>query len=215
MRIVLGGFARQKHSMTRNNYIFVDFESVQDINLTLIDGKPVKVFLFFGAQQNKVSVELMMQVHRFHDQLEMIKLECTGKNALDFVLVHHIGLQTTAIPDGFFHIVSRDKGFDALVAHLKSKNILAAREEVFSQIPVLVDLRTLTLTERLERVKTQLSKMKQENKDGRPKKRKSLGSMIHAAFQKLLSDSDVHAVIRGLEQKRWIKIVEDKVAYQF
>ena len=201
--------------MTRNNYIFVDFESVQDIDLTLIENKPVKVFLFFGAQQNKVSVELMMQVHRFHDQLEMIKLECTGKNALDFVLVHHIGLQTTTIPDGFFHIVSRDKGFDALVAHLKSKNILAARVEVFSQIPILVDLSTVTLSERLERVKTQLSKMKQAKTDGRPKKRKSLGSMIHSVFQKQLLDENVHAVISGLEQKRWIKIVEDKVAYQF
>jgi len=201
--------------MTRNNYIFVDFESVQDIDLTLIDGKAVKVFLVIGEQQNKVSVELMMQVHRFHDQLEMIKLERTGKNALDFVLAHHTGLKAAADPDGYFHILTRDKGFDALVAHLISKNILAARVEVFSQIPVLVDLRTLTLTERLERVKTQLAKMKQANTDGRPKKRKSLGSMIHSVFQKQLPDENVHAVISGLEQKRWIKIVEDKVAYQF
>lgn len=201
--------------MTRNNYIFVDFESVQDIDLTLIENKLVKVFLVIGEQQNKMNVELMIQVHRFHDQVEMIKLECSGKNALDFVLAHHTGLQAAADSGGYFHILSRDKGFDALVAHLKSKNIFAAREEVFSQIPVLVDLRTLTLSERLERVKTQLAKMKQETKDGRPKKRKSLGSMIHAAFQKLLSDSDVQAVICGLEQKRWIKIVEDKVAYQF
>jgi hypothetical protein len=201
--------------MTRNNYIFVDFESVQEIDLTLIDGKPVKVFLFFGEQQHKMTVELSMQALHFHAQVEMIKLECTGKNALDFVLAHHTGLKAAADPDGYFHILTRDKGFDALVAHLRSKKILAAREEVFSQIPVLVDLRTLTLTERLERVKTQLAKMKQENKDGRPKKRKSLGSMIHSVFQKQLLDENVHAVICGLEQKRWIKIVEDKVAYQF
>ena len=54
--------------MSRNNYIFVDFESVQDIDLTLIDGKPVKVFLFIGEQQHKMTVELSMQAHHFHTQ---------------------------------------------------------------------------------------------------------------------------------------------------
>lgn len=201
--------------MTRNNYIFVDFESVQDIDLALIDGKPVKVLLFIGEQQHKVSVKLTMQALRFPAQVEMIKLERTGKNALDFVLAHHTGLKVAADPEGYFHILSKDKGFDALVDYLNSRGILAAREEMFAQIPVLVDLRKLTLPERLERVKTQLAKMNQENNDGRPKKRKSLGSMIHAVFHKQLPDENVHAVITGLEQKRWIKIVEDKVAYQF
>lgn len=201
--------------MTRNNYIFVDFESVQEIDLALIEGKPVKVFLFFGAQQNKVSVELMMQVHRFHDQLEMIKLEHTGKNALDFVLTHHLSLQTKAIPDGYYHVLSRDKGFDALVDHLKGRGILAARAEVFAQIPALLDIRKLTLAERMAQVKKQLAKMNHRDKDGRPKKRKALGSMVQSVFKKQLSDEDVQTVISGLVQKRWIELVEDKVAYQF
>ncbi len=201
--------------MTRNNYIFVDFESVQDIDLTLIEGKPVKVFLFIGEQQNKMSVELMMQAHRLHDQVQITKIERAGKNALDFVLAHHTGIQTAADPDGFIHILSRDKGFDALVAHLKARNILAARDEVFAQIPVLMDVRKLSVTERLERVKTRLDTMKQKDKECRPKKRKTLCSMIHAIFYKMLHDKDVQAVITGLEQKHWIAIAGDKVTYQF
>ena len=201
--------------MSRNNYIFVDFESIQDIDLPLIESKPVKVFLFFGSQQNKVSVEFTMEVHRFHSQVEMIKLERTGKNALDFVLAHHLGLKVAADPDGYFHILSRDKGFDALVGHLKSRKILAAREEVFAQIPVLLDVRQFTLKERIERVKTQLAKMKHEDKDDRPKRRKTLGSMVHSVFQKQLSNEDVQTVISGLVQKCCLKIVDDKVAYQF
>lgn len=201
--------------MIRNNYIFVDFESVQDIDLALIEGKPVKVFLFIGEQQTKTSVKLLVQALPLHDQVQVIKLERGGKNALDFVLAHHTGLKVAVDPDGFYHVLSRDKGFDALVDHLKGRNILAAREEVFAQIPVLVDLRTLTLPEKLERVKTQLSKMKQENKDGRPKKRKTLGTMVHSVFRKQLSDEDVQTVISGLVQKCCLKIVEDKVAYQF
>ena len=123
-----------------------------------------------------------------------------------------LSLQTTAIPDGYYHIVSRDKGFDALVAHLRSRNILAARAEAFAQIPVLVDLRTLTLPEKLERVKTQLSKMKQQNKDGRPKKRKTLCTMVHSVFLKNRSDEDGETVISGLVQKCCLKIFEDNIA---
>lgn len=201
--------------MTKNNYIFVDFESVQDIDLTLIEGRPVKVFLFIGEQQTKMSVELLMQVHRFHDQVQLIKLQCTGKNALDFVLAHHTGLQVAADRDGFFHIVSRDKGFAALVAHLKDNDIWAARAEVFAEIPVLVDVHKLTLTERLDRVKARLSTMKQADNDGRPKKRTSLCSTIHTVFHKLLSDAEVQAVMEGLKQKRWIDFADEKVAYQF
>ncbi len=201
--------------MTKNNYIFVDFENVHDIDLALIEGRPVKVFLFIGEQQTKMSVELLMQVHRFHNQVQLIKLQCTGKNALDFVLAHHTGLQAAADPDGFFHIVSRDKGFAALVAHLKDKNIWAARAEVFAEIPALVDVRKLTLTERLERVKFRLSTMKQADNDGRPKKRTALRTVIHSVFHKLLSDAEVQAVMDGLKQRRWIDFADEKVAYQF
>lgn len=201
--------------MTRNNYIFVDFESVQDIDLALIAGKPVKVFLFIGDQQTKTSVDLMIQVHHFHEQVEVIKLKCTGKNALDFVLAHHTGLKVAVDPDGFYHVLSRDKGFDALVDHLKGRGILAARAEVFAQIQALLDIRKLTLAERMAQVKTQLAKMNHRDKDGRPKKRKALGSMVQSVFKKQLSDEDVQTVISGLVQKRWIELVEDKVAYQF
>jgi len=202
--------------MTRNNYIFVDFESVQDIDLTLIDSKPVKVFLVIGEQQNKMNVELMMQVHRFHDQVEMIKLQCTGKNALDFVLAHHTGRQKAADPDGFIHILSKDKGFDALVAYLQEEQTGgAARSTEFAKIPVLANERQPMPLDRMKQVKAHLGKMKRGGTDSRPKKRKTLCSKIQEVFQKQLSDEEVHAVITGLEQKRWIKIVEDKVAYQF
>jgi hypothetical protein len=197
--------------MMRNNYIFVDFESVQDIDLTLIKDRPVKVFLFIGEQQHKISVELAKQLKTFHDQVEIIQLQCTGKNALDFVLAHHTGLQRAADPKGYIHILSKDKGYDAMLAHL----ILAARHEVFAQIPVLMNVRQFSATERLERVKARLDIMKQENRDDRPKKRKTLGSMIHSIFLKLLREDDVKEVIAGLEQKCWIVMNGDKVEYRF
>jgi PIN domain len=202
--------------MTRNHYIFVDFESVQDIDLTLIENKPVKVFLIIGEQQNKMNVDLMIQVHHFHDQVEMIKLECAGKNALDFVLAHHTGRQKAADPDGFIHILSKDKGFDALVAFLQNEPTGgAARSVEFAKIPVLATERHPSLMDRMKLVKAHFGKMKQGDTDSRPKKRKTLFSKIQEVFQRQLSDEEVQAVITGLEQKHWITISGDKVEYLF
>ncbi|MCF7785201.1 MAG: hypothetical protein K9N47_03710 [Prosthecobacter sp.] len=202
--------------MTRNNYIFVDFESVQDIDLTLIENKPVKVFLFIGEQQTKTSVKLMMQALQLHDQVRVIKLKRGGKNALDFVLAHHTGRQAAADPNGFIHILSKDKGFDALVAHLKEdKTGGAERSAVFAQIPALVNAHKATSRDRLEEVKAHFGKMKKGDTDSRPKKRKTLCSKIQEVFQKQLSDEEVQAVITGLEQKHWIAISGDKVEYRF
>jgi hypothetical protein len=36
---------------TRINYIFVDYENVQEVDLDLIVGKAVKVFLVFGQRK--------------------------------------------------------------------------------------------------------------------------------------------------------------------
>lgn len=201
--------------MSQNHYIFVDFESVQDIDLALIEGKPVKVFLFIGEQQNKMNVELMMQVHRLHNQVQMIKMECAGKNALDFVLAHHTGLQTAADAQGYIHILSKDKGFDALVNHLKGRKTEAGRSELFAQIPVLAGNRKFGAADRLKQVKARLITMKKGENDSRPKKQKTLCSKIQEVFQKGLCDEEVQAVVCGLEQKRWITIAEEKVTYHF
>ncbi|WP_395738152.1 PIN domain-containing protein [Prosthecobacter sp.] len=215
--------------MIRSNNIFVDFESVQDVDLKLIEGKPVKVCFLFGKNPPKVSVELMRQAHRLHDQVQMINIESRGKNALDFVLAHQTGIQTAVDPECGIHILSKDKGFDALITHLKSRNVQAARDEVFSKIPVLTQERKSVPKpapkpkpkpktepeDRLERVKARFSKMKHSANDGRPKKRKTLCTKIQEVFLKALSADEVEKVIRGLEQKGWIEISEDKVTYHF
>lgn len=71
----------------RTNYIFVDYENVRDIDLGLIEGRPVKVVIATGKQQTSLPKELVKQLLRFHDQVRLVENEYVGKNALDFVLV--------------------------------------------------------------------------------------------------------------------------------
>lgn len=201
----------------RTNYIFVDYENVQDIDLKLIQDKPhVKVVLVVGKQQQKVSMDLLEECLKAKDQVTLIRADCTGKNALDLVLAYHVGLQAAEAAGAFFHILSKDKAFDALVNYLKARNVLAARDEVFAKIPALMDARSLSLKERLERVTERLNKMKSDEKDGRPKKLKSLQSMILALFNKQLSETDVEALVAALRRSKWIDLsaVGDKVSYK-
>lgn len=196
--------------MSRPNYIFVDYESVHEIDLALIEGKPVKVWLFIGVQQSKVPVELMTQAHRLHAQVELVQVECAGKNALDFVLAHHTGRQAAADSEGFFHILSKDKGFDALVAYFKSRKVMAARSEVFASLPVLGDVQSLSLQERVQQIRTRLTGMLV---GGLPGKLKKLRSTIRAHFREQLSENEVEAVLQGLRQTKVIKVSNESVSY--
>jgi len=119
------------------HYIFVDFENVQSVKLDLIAGKPVMVIMVIGKDQTKVPLELVEQLMTFSSQVRLVRTEVKGKNALDFVLSAEVGAQGVADPNGSFHIISRDKGFDALVAHFRSHDRSAARHDAFAKVPIL------------------------------------------------------------------------------
>jgi hypothetical protein len=119
------------------HYIFVDFENVQSVKLDLIAGKPVMVIMVIGKDQTKVPLELVEQLMTFSSQVRLVRTEVKGKNALDFVLSAEVGAQGVADPNGSFHIISRDKGFDALVAHFRSHDRSAARHDAFVKVPIL------------------------------------------------------------------------------
>ncbi|MEQ1748529.1 MAG: PIN domain-containing protein [Prosthecobacter sp.] len=200
----------------RTNYIFVDYENVQDIDLKLIQNKlHVKVVLVVGRHQQKVPMDLLEECLKAKGQVDLIRTDCTGKNALDLVLAYHVGLQAAEDASAFFHILSKDKAFDALVNYLKTRNVLAARDEVFAKIPTLMDARTLSPKERLERVTERLNKIKSDEKDGRPKTLKRLQAMIMALFFKQLSEADVAALVAALRKSKWVDIsTDEKVSYK-
>ena len=188
----------------RTNYIFVDYENVHEMDLHLIREKPVKVVLVVGDRQKSLPVSLVrLAIEIGREQVEILESGCTGKNALDLVLAYHMGWRAKEDPDGYFHILSKDKAFDALVAHLKAGEVRAARAEVFDQIPVLRDAKTLPLADRVRQVKDRIGKLKG---DGRPKKLKKLQSMIHSQFHKQLTEDDVDAVVKRLEKDKAITV---------
>ena len=110
--------------MSRTNHIFVDFENVHDLDLNRIKDKPVKVVLVLGGHHKSLPVPLVKQLLAYASQVSLVETGRSGKNALDLVLAQHIGEARKTDPHGYFHILSRDKDFDALFT--KDKPIIFA-----------------------------------------------------------------------------------------
>ena len=196
--------------MNRTNYIFVDFENIHEVDLDLMADKPVLVILVLGERNKHLPVELVMMLLRRPAQVRIVETGHPGKNALDFVLAYHLGRQAVADAQGYFHILSRDKGFDALILHLKDHGIFAARHEEFGKIPVL-QKEPPSLDERVKLITAHFA----EHKTNLPKKEKTLRSHVQARFAKKLSDTELNATIKALTDRKVIEITAaGAVAYK-
>jgi hypothetical protein len=183
--------------MSRTNYIFVDFENVQEADFDRITDRPVKVTVVLGEQHKRLPVDLVKKLLKHAGQIELIETGRAGKNALDLVLAQHIGAVRTGDPHGYFHIVSKDKGFDALIGHLKDNGTLARRHASFSEIPVLMNT--------AERVRLMTRQLKL-NPVNRPRKRKTLTSQIQVVFGRSLSEAEAEDTVQGLVREKTVTL---------
>ena len=195
----------------RTNYIFVDFENTQLIDVNLLTGKAAILLLVVGDKQKNLPVLLVKQLLAHADQVEVIEAGCAGKNALDFVLAFHVGQWAKKDPTGHFHIVSKDKGFDALITHLRQFKMHAARYDEFAQIPLLVKQVKIPATDNIALMVERFTK----HAKNRPTKRDSLIAYIDSTFAKKLLESEILSLVRGMEQRKLISFDEkNKVSYR-
>lgn len=182
----------------RTNYVFVDFENVQETDLDRVANKPVKIVLGLGERHKNLPVTLVRLMLKYAAQVQLVQAELTAKNALDFVIACEVGVQSEKDPQGYFHVVSRDTGFDALITFLKSKRIRAARHAAFSEIPILMNL-----AERVNLLATHLK----VNEANRPKTVKSLESRIQTLFGKILTPKELEQTIHRLLLEKIIEVL--------
>jgi hypothetical protein len=113
-------------------FVFVDFENVQKVDLALIEGKPVHVTLLIGKNQTWLDLALVQQIRRLPNQVELLEVGASGHNALDLTLAHYLGRAVERIPEATYGIVSKDKDFDPMIAHLVSRGIQVVRKDSFA-----------------------------------------------------------------------------------
>ena len=111
----------------KTHYVLIDYENVHVQSLTLLKGEQFRVRVFLGKSNTKIHSELAIAMQKLGDRAEYVMLEASGSNALDFHIAYYLGVLASADPVGHFHIISKDKGFDPLIAHLNRRAMHAAR----------------------------------------------------------------------------------------
>jgi hypothetical protein len=194
----------------RTNYILVDYENVT--NPTVLDVLAqghFKVIVFVGASQPKVTYEVASTLQKLGDRATYIKISSSGSNALDFHIAYYIGQLSVKEPDAYFHIISNDKGFDPLIAHLKEHKIFASRSSDIPEISIIKSATAITVQEKIAIV---VSKLQQLN-SGKPRTVRTLSSSINALFQKSMSPEELLKLIKELEKQKMIEVSDNKVRY--
>jgi hypothetical protein len=194
----------------KNNYILIDYENVQPKNLGILNGHPVKVLVFVGANQAKVPYALASSLQALGNDAEYIKIGGNGSNALDFHIAFYIGQLAERDPDAYFHIISKDTGFDPLIKHLKERKIFSQREKDLSEIPFLRISNATTSEEKISAIVKSLS----TRGHARPRKIKTLANTINSLFMKTLKESELMSLIDQLRKQQYVVIENENVSYK-
>ncbi len=193
----------------RTNHVLIDYESIQPEQLAPLEPDHFRVTVFVGATQARLPFELAAAMQRLGSRAEYVKISGTGPNALDFHIAFYIGKLSVADPGTFFHIVSKDTGFDPLIQHLKSLKIFAARVADILDIPAV----KATVTRSPEERQTLVVERLQTMKAGKPRTVKTLGTTIATLFQKKLSEEEIGEMVNTLQSRGLIVLTGTKVSY--
>lgn len=121
----------------RTNYVLIDYENVQPENLSLLGSEHFRIIVFVGQSQPSIRTGLAMALQSCGSRAAYVKIEGNGPNALDFHIAYYIGRLAEKDKTAFFHVISKDTGFDPLIAHLKTRGIFAKRSIKIEDIPAL------------------------------------------------------------------------------
>lgn len=193
----------------RINHVLVDFESVQPKSIAALKGDHFRLMLFVGASQTKLPLELVAEMQRMGDKAQYVQISGNGRNALDFHIAFYVGQLAAVDPTAFFHIIAKDKGYDPLVHHLKTRDIFSSRVASIEDIPA-VKLGSMKSSE--ERAKAFMERLVQSGAT-KPRTEKTLTSAISSFFHKQLADDEVAEVIDAMEAAGFLVTSENKIAY--
>lgn len=193
----------------RTNYVLIDYENVQPAVLSVLEKEHFRVIVFVGASQSKVSFDVAAQLQRLGPNATYIKISGNGSNALDFHIAYYIGQLAATEPDAYFHIISKDTGFDPLIAHLKSKKIYACRSRDVGDMPIVKAANSKSPSEKIAVI---VANLKQRG-SSKPRTVKTLSSTISSLFQKALPDDELASLLKQMEKHGLITITETRVGY--
>lgn len=217
-------------------YLLIDFENVQPNIVGAVETGAFKVKVFVGAKQPRMQIDMASALQPLGKAVEYIRIEGSGRNALDLHIAYYIGRLAVEEPGTIFHIVSKDTDYDPLIDHLKKQKIACHRWSSVADIPGVRAApakpaqapkparrqpakRTAAATPapppppkhgRVDDVVTNLRK----RHPALPASLKSLASTIKERFKReRLSEAEIAEIIGILKDRGLIDVKADKVTY--
>ncbi len=113
--------------------VLVDYENIGKIDLSQLDVS-YRAIIFVGARQNTPKDSRRPSTaHRF-TRVDFHKIEGVGKNALDFHIAFQLGRTFETAPDTECIVLSKDKGFDPLLAYLNKNGLVCRRISALDEL---------------------------------------------------------------------------------
>ncbi len=201
------------------NFVLIDAENVKPENLLELKQPHFRVYLFLGAKMKCVSVEVVTAMQELQPNSEYLKVSNSGPNALDFHVAYYIGKLSAETPGACFHIISKDKGFDPLIQHLKQKGITCVRRLSVLEVtnpkvanPKVAKQKVADNSDPEQLASKYYSKIIGPGK-ARPGSQTTLKSSIHSFFQKALSEQQVSNIIEILVASGRVVVTNNKTSY--
>lgn len=205
------------------HFVFVDFENVPGVDLGGLRGQSIHVTLLVGKNQTKIDLQLVEQIKEFTEQVDIVKVGASGRNALDLTLAYYLGRAIERAPESHFAIVSKDKDFAPMIAHLTSHAVKVARYDGFAALPFLPDqkraisaasgtaVKIAKLSGKLpeERRLKVLTTLRNPANPNRPAREKALRSHIKAALGKEASEEMIESVLRTILNEGTLTLKSD------
>ena len=193
----------------RTNFVLIDSENVKPDNIAKLKHQQFRVFVFVGANMKRLDFPVVDAVQSLGSNGKYVQISGNGPSALDFHIAFYIGKLSAEHPGAYFHVISKDTGFDPLINYLKDQKIFCSRWASVLEIPLLKSTDRRPPKERAADFYTnRIASVK-----ARPATVKTLQSAIHTYFHKMLSAEEVAEVLEALRAAGHVVVNETKVAY--
>ena len=196
-------------------YVLVDLENVSITNLDFMQKPDTELLVFIGKSQSRLSTDLAVAIQKLGTRANYVRMEGSGKNALDFHIAYFLGRLGEADAGASFVVISKDTGFDPLLSYLKAQGIDASRAIDTAALSSAAkpqkkpSLPALSPVEKAENHLLGLGK-------SRPARLKTLQSTLQALLgrEKPLTGDEIQGIVAALQTRGLLEVNETKVTYR-
>ncbi|MDE5556165.1 MAG: hypothetical protein K2J32_00530 [Ruminococcus sp.] len=122
-------------------YYLIDYENVHQAGLDGIEKltENDKLVIFYTTNAETLTFSIYEKLVSCKAEIQLYKVQCGGKNALDFQLVTFLGYILGNNPDIDCHIISNDKGYEYVRSFWKEKNVeIKMSSDIAGNVPKLL-----------------------------------------------------------------------------